>query len=222
VIKGIIYLVLFTILFIGCHKDTTENMPLGCNFIDFQYYNDAKYYLGELSNDYILVSWDTTYSDIEIQKFISSVKDFDQNYRFTTYGKGKLAPLKFSSPRTCEEITGIIFNLQKNPIAASARYTMKTNDCQSMIMVPMGNLCVKSYSNYFYVKVFDENNLADLHKMMTETKTELIEQDQFMKQWFTLKATKHSKGDALKMANYFYESKFFENAAPEILKIPVE
>ncbi len=91
-----------------------------------------------------------------------------------------------------------------------------------MIMRQMGNLCVDSYSDYFGVKVPDENNLTDLYKMIAETKTVLVEQDQFMKDWFWLKATKNSTGDALKMANYFYESKHFIATEPDILKFPVE
>ncbi|MCW3117778.1 MAG: in-like serine protease, partial [Chitinophagaceae bacterium] len=192
------------------------------NYIGFYYYNNAKYNLGELANEYISVAFDTIYSDTNIRKFISSVNDFDQNYRYTLYSS-KVAALKFNKPKTCEEISDIIFTLKKNPIIEYAHYTMKTNVCQNYIMQPIGKLCVNSYSNYFYVKVFDENNLTDLHKIIAETKTELVLQDQFMPQWFVLKATKNSKGDGLKMANYFYESKLFVTAEPDAaLKFPVE
>jgi len=193
-----------------------------CNFTNFRYYRGAKDTLGELSNNYLLVAFDTTYSENAIRKFISSVTYFDQHYRYTLYSS-KLAVLKFSHPKTCEEITDIIFSLQKNPIIEFAHYTMKTDNCQSMIMEPLGKLCVNSYNNYFYVKVFDKNKLTDLYKMIAETRTEFVEQDQFMKEWFILKVTKQSKGDAIQMANYFYESKLFASADPEInVKFPVE
>ena len=58
--------------------------------------------------------------------------------------------------------------------------------------------------------------------MMAETNTQLVEQFQFMPDWFTLRATKNSKGDALHLANYFYESKHFIATEPDILKFPVE
>lgn len=213
---------LFTMLFLSCHKETTKNIPISsCNFINFRYYNGSKDYLGDLSNNYILVAFDTTHSESEIRKFISSVNYFDQNYHYTLYSS-KLAALKFSNPKTCEEITDIIFNLQKSPLIDFAHYTMKTDDCQSPIMVPMGNLCVNSYSNLFNVEVFDENNLTDLHKIISETKTELVEQNKFMKKWFTIRSTKNSKGDGLEMANYFYESKLFVATEPELGKLPVE
>ena len=91
-----------------------------------------------------------------------------------------------------------------------------------MIWTPLGNVCVVYYTNLFNVKVPDENNLTDLYKMIAETKTEFVEQNQFMKGWFTLRSTKNSKGDALKMANYFYESRLFVATEPELGKIPVE
>ncbi len=224
-VKGTLYIVLFTLLFTGCKKNTPEDLPPGtCNYIDFYYYNNAKYNLGELANEYILVSFDTTYSDTEIRKFISSVNDFDQNYRYTLYSNSsKGAALKFNQPKTCDEISDIIFKLNKNPIVEYAHYTMKTNICQNYIWEPIGKLCVNSYSNYFYVKVFDGNNLADLHKIIAETKTELVQQNAFNPQWFVLKSTKNSKGDGLKMANYFYESKLFVTAEPDAaIKLPVE
>lgn len=219
-VKGTLYLILFTMLFLSCHKDTADNAA-SCNFVSYRYYKDAKDTIGELSNKYLFVAFDTTYSITDIRKFISSLSDFDQNYRYKLYN-AKVAALKFSSPKTCEEITGIISSLQKNPIVAFAHYTMKTNDCQSMISTPLGNLCVFSYGSLFNVEVFNPNNLTDLYKMIAATKTELVEQNQFMPDWFTLRATKNSSGDALKMANYFYESKLFVATEPELDKLPVE
>ena len=60
------------------------------------------------------------------------------------------------------------------------------------------------------------------YNMMAETNTELFKQNEFMKNWFTLIATKESRGDALSMANYFYESGLFEASEPDITKYPVE
>lgn len=219
--KGTLYLLLFTMLFLSCTKETPEDTPKSsCNFTNYWYYI-APNNLGELSNDYILVGFDTTYSEVAIRKFITGISDFDQHYRYTLYSN-KYVALKFNSPKTCEAITDIIFNLQKNPIVEFASYTMKTNDCHNMIWMPIGNLCVNTYSNHFWVKVLDENKLTDLYKMIAETKTELLEQDPLYKEWFLLKTTKNSKGDALKMVNYFYDSKLFAVTEPNILKLPVE
>lgn len=197
-----------------------------CNFIDFKYYNGSQNYLGELSDDYILIACDANYSDNEIRSFISTLAyvDPDYDYKIHAYDhyKYKQIPLKFNNSKTCEQITNIICDLQENTIIAYAHYTLQTDDCNNLIWEPIGNVCVNSYSSLFYVKVFDENNLTALHNVIRATNTELVSQNQFMKKWFTVRATKNSNGDALKMANYFYETERFEYAEPDIMKLPVE
>jgi len=226
--KNLFFLILSTVLLLtSCIKNDDTDPVLGdCNFIDFKYYNNAPDYLGELSNEYILIGIDTIYSINEIQDFISTVNQFDQNYEYTIHSieryKFREVPLKIIRPKTCEEITRIIADLEPNPIIAYAHYTMKTDNCQNAIWQPVGNLCVNSYGSNFYVKVFDENDLTDLHQMIADTKTELVKQNEFMSNWFELRATKISDGDALAMANYFYESELFEQSEPGISKYPVK
>lgn len=155
-VKGILYLnlVLFTMLFLSCHKDTTENMHVSsCNFTNFRYYGSAKDTLGEMSNNYLSVMFDTTYSESEIRKFISTSTIFDQNYHYTFYTDidsiTRFTIVKFLNPKSCEEITDIIYNLQKNPIVFNANYTIKTNFCQTAFGMPAGNLCVIAYTTCF-------------------------------------------------------------------------
>lgn len=215
-------LILLLFLFTHCHKDTGNAAASVCNYVDYRYYKNAKLSLGELSNDYILLSFDTTRSETEIRNFIASLPYLDHNYKYTLY-PWKNVVLRFNTPKSCEEISSIITDLEKESIVEFAHYTMKTNDCQSMIMVPLGNVCVNSYASYFYVEVFDPNNLKDLYRMIDETKTVLVEQSQYSPQFFTLKVTKASKGNTLQMANYFYESKLFASSEPEVSpKFPVE
>lgn len=220
-LKASLYILSFILLFSSCHKDTQVNMP-ACNFVGYYYYNDAPLPLGEgMSNNYILVYFDTSYSVAAIKKYISSVSDLDQNYKYTLYNS-KVAALRVNGSKTCEEITGIIANLQKDPIVSTANYTMRSPDCQSWIMTSMGNVCVYSYSNFFNVEVRDSNDLTGLYKLMAETNTEMVERNPYMPRWFALRVTKNSRGDAMHMANYFYESKLFESAEPDPVKLPVE
>jgi hypothetical protein len=173
-----------------------------------------------------LIGVDTTYSDNQIQNFISTINHFDQNYTYTIHTiaqyKFKEIPLRLKFSKTCEQIAQIISELEQNTIVAYAHYTMQTDNCQNLIWEQIGNLCINSYGSNFYVKVFDENNLTDLNQKITETNTELVKQNEFMPKWFELRATKNSDGDALKMANYFYETGLFEYSDPEISKYPVE
>ena len=223
----IISITVFTLLILGCSKDNdTDPVQGSCDFIDFKYYNGSEYFLGELSNDYILIGVDTTYNDSVIQEFISTVYQFDQSYDYTIHTiaqyKFKEIPLKFNTSKTCEEITQIISDLEQNTIISYAHYTMQTENCENAIWEPIGDLCVNSYGSNFYVKVFDENDLTDLNQMIAETNTELVKQNELMPKWFELRATKDSYGDALAMANFFYESELFEYSSPGISKYPVE
>jgi hypothetical protein len=221
-LKRSIYIGLFTLLFLSCHKDTTENTEkAGCNFTNFFYYHGQKDTIGEMSNSYLLVAFDTSYSENAIQNFITSLSEFDQQYKYKL-SREKLTILKFGKPKNCEEISNIIINLEKKPIIRYANFTMQSNDCSNAFSMPMGNLCVYYYSDYFDVKVKDVNDLTDLYKMMKETNTVLVEQNQFMNDWFTLSATKYSKGDGLHMANYFYESKLFIESEPNYGRVAVE
>ena len=77
----------------------------------------------------------------------------------------------------------------------------------------MGERCVNSYSNFFHVKVKNANDLSDLNRLVSETNTWIeYRNDSPFQQWFLLGADKNSRGDALEMANYFYETGLFESS----------
>lgn len=223
-------IIFLSLLLVSCSKDNEidpkQPEQQDCNFINFKYYDGDRDTLGILSNNYILIGTDTSTNDRVIKNLIASKSYLDQNYNYTAHSSSsyqfKEIPLKLSSPRNCEQIGSVISDLNKNPVVSYAHFTMQTKDCRDMVWQPIGNLCVNSYSSIFYVKVFDETDLTDLKNMISETNTELKEQNGFMKKWFSLIATKESKGDALKMANYFYESGLFEYCEPEIVKYAVE
>lgn len=216
----------FALLFTSCRKDDDLTPQGNCEFVNFKYYDGEKDNLGEMSNNYILLGVDTTYSDSQIQNFISTVSHLDHNYAYTIHTTGqykfKVIPLRLKSSKNCGQIAHIISELEQNAIVSYVHYTMKTDNCKNLVWEQMGNLCINSYGSNFYVKVFDENDLADLNQKIAETNTALVEQNEFMPKWFELRATKNSNGDALKMANYFYETRLFEYSGPGISKYIVE
>ncbi len=224
--KLILSIAIILLIFASCEKNNEPAPQDKCHFINFKYYSGKQDYLGELQGIYILLGIDTAYEDSQIRSFISTVKQFDQNYAYTIYltaqYKFKEIPMRLKASQNCEEITKLISELEQNAIVSYVHYTMKTDNCQNLIGEDVGNLCVNSYGSSFYVKVFDENDLTDLNKIIAETKTELVKQDEFMPSWFELRATKSSNGDALKMANYFYETGLFQCSEPGISKYPVE
>jgi hypothetical protein len=220
--KAALYFSLVVTMLISCNKNNEKlSEASSCNFIDFYYYQDSTISLGELSNQYIVVAFDSNATESQIRSYIAADKELDQSYKFTL-NNSKTAVLKFREPKTCEAITATIARMQKSSMVAFVHYAMKTNDCLNAFGMPMGNLCINSYNSFFYVKVKDANNLTDLIKLAQATNTIIIEQYIYDPKWVTLKATKNSKGDALSMANYFKESKLFTYAHPDPMKWPVE
>lgn len=72
-------------------------------------------------------------------------------------------------------------------------------------------------SNLFYVKI---KNIIDLEKMKdlaSQHHVEIIGANIFMPMWYTLACTKNSTGNALEMANVFYESNYFEASEPDFM-----
>lgn len=220
--RFVLYILFILTLFGGCTKKDipVQNEQL-CNFIDFYYYQDSTISLGKFSDEFLLVAFDSNYTNTQIRSFIAAEKYFDQNYPYTLSGS-KIAVLKFKQSKSCEQVSAIIAALNQKPMIRFAHFTMKTDDCMDNFSRPIAARCVNSYSHFFYVKVKNINDLSGLQKMVSETKTTIVEQYSFAPQWFTLSAGKHSKGDALKMANYFRESGLFEYAHPEPMKIPVQ
>ncbi len=211
---------------VGCTDENDLPLPLSCDFVDFKYYDNSQDFLGERSSEYLIIGVDTTFTDIEINNLVSTLSQFDQNYNFEIHKSGiykyKEIPLKFNSPKTCEETTQIINLLNQNTMVSYAHFTMQTNDCNNLIWQPIGNLCVNSYSSSISVKVFDENNLTAMNNLITQNNLQLVAQNAFMPKWFELRVTKVAPKDALAMANYLYETGVFEYCEPNITKYPVE
>lgn len=225
--KSIIFpTILLCIILSGCAKDDIKQTLASCDFIAFKYYHGTQYNLGEISNDYLLIGIDTAYSDKQIKSMISGLNQFDRRYNYLIHKSGtyryKEIPLKLNISKSCTEIAQIIDDLEQIQMVSYTHYTMQTEDCNNLIWESIGDLCINSYGSNFYVKVFDENDLSDLNSTITQTNTELVKQNKFMPKWFELRATKSSSGDALAMANYFFETRLFAHSEPGISKFPVK
>jgi hypothetical protein len=218
----------FLIILISCEKKKEDLKidELPCEFIDHKYYNGEADPLGTFSGDYILIGSDTINSDISIRALISSKNYIDKDYEYEIhraidYGY-KYACIKLSRTCNCNEVTWVINDLEKDFKIAFAHYTIQTDDCTNFIWEPIGEQCVDSYSNIFYVRVKNPNDLGDLDNIILQTNTQIIEQNQFMSNWFSLSADKNSKGDALEMANFFFSTGLFDSSEPDIIKVAVE
>lgn len=67
----------------------------------------------------------------------------------------------------------------------------------------------------FNVQLRSADDIDKLKEMAQKTKTKVLSQDKYMPLWFSLSCDKNSVGNALEMANLFYESGKFASAEPD-------
>jgi len=72
-------------------------------------------------------------------------------------------------------------------------------------------------SNFFYVKLKKESDTILLKKMTEQTKSIIIEQNQYCPLSFLLSTTEFSKYSSMECANIFYESSLFQAANPDLM-----
>lgn len=72
-------------------------------------------------------------------------------------------------------------------------------------------------SNLFYVKLKKVDDVNKLIKLANENSVNVIGYNEFLPQWYTLSCDMNSKGDALQMANMFYETGMFEASEPDLM-----
>jgi len=167
----------------------------------------------------ILIGFELITPDSEIVKFINNNPVFENidesKIRFISneyWGiHFRLLIAKTETNKTCSEIAGIIKTLKTNPTVLFANYTYQSGLWFGGIYYD-----VMSYTDEILVKVFDENDLTDLNEVVAQTNTVVKRQNEFMKDWFTITVTKNSKYDALKMAQYFFETGKFIYSNPNM------
>jgi subtilisin family serine protease len=72
-------------------------------------------------------------------------------------------------------------------------------------------------SHLFYVKLKDTSDFYKLDSFAKQNKVVILWQNKFMKLWFTLSCSKESEGNALEMANLFFETNLFAEANPDLM-----
>jgi len=102
-----------------------------------------------------------------------------------------------------EDINQALF-LDKNIEYVSPFFYTKENDLVGL-------------SHLFYVKLKSMQDTSKLQNMATKNNVQIIGNNSYMPLWFTLSCSRQSKGNALQMANLFYESNLFAASEPDIM-----
>lgn len=72
-------------------------------------------------------------------------------------------------------------------------------------------------SDYLYVKLKSPGDLALLQRKATEYKLEIVEQDEYMPLWYTLRCSEVTAYSSLEVANRIFETELFAAAVPDLL-----
>jgi subtilisin family serine protease len=69
----------------------------------------------------------------------------------------------------------------------------------------------------FYLKLNKAEDLNILENMAKENGITILGNDKYMPLWYLLSCSKESKGNAMQMANLFYESRLFASSQPDLM-----
>ena len=199
----------------SCAKEYEE---LGCDCRDELYYyasNEKVFLLDYYSfNDNgLLVGFEPQVKDTEISRCLHETGSFQKVKKSNITRHDPKFGYEYDylyvstkKKHTCAQLKEIIRTLEKEPIVSFAHLSF----CK-----PNNDPVHISYC--FYVEVKDKNDLADLYAIVQETNTRIKEQYQWAPEWFTLVADKNSKGNAMKVANYFFETGKFASSSVELI-----
>ena len=160
----------------------------------------------------LFVGFDETVSNSEIVDIINHFSDFEiiTENRIMSRTEFKAVFVKTKNYKTCSELNEIRNSLQNNKSVLFANYTYDFMGAYIGYPPPNG---VSSYTNDFVVKIINENDLTKFNELLKQTNTFIKKQTQI---YTMISVTKNSKYDALKMAQYFFETGLFEFSHPNI------
>jgi len=174
---------------------------------DYYWYKGQKVFLERLNTKKFIV-FDTFDDSTSLKEALNisnvKIKKFEKSNISTNLKEYKTKKIREINWAVIESNDFTSLNVKKS-IIYDGPYYLTSNKVEAGL------------SNLFYVKL---NNLADtilLEKLAIENKVEILGSNKFMPLWYTLLCTNNSKGNALKMANYFYETQLFSASEPDLM-----
>ena len=192
------------LLFFCLHLSSQTSNP-------FYYYKSEKIYLVPNPSKVLVVLNDTTQNnDTDLLRLLgldTGIK-VKKNQKDNLSKKGAVvwSELEISGQAEIVTTNTLLSNLNQNVNVKRANPYFKTKNGQDL-----------GLSHLFYVKLKSPSDYSKLTEVALLTQTEIGWQNEFMPLWYTLYATKKSKGNSLDMANYFVETGFFDIAQPSFV-----
>lgn len=196
----ILTVILFLTIITSCKKDSP--LPPSCGQ-KFYYYNNQKIFLFVSKLKLTIGFKDTlTFEEMKhITDQYSFIKTLQQDQ--TVPDRNRAFP-DINENLSCEELQTDITNLKDNPSVIYVNPFLVNKEGNDFMGV----------SDEFAVCLYDTSQLTELQNMAQQTHTTILRQNDFDPLVYILSATKYSNGDALEMANYFYETQEFKFSEP--------
>jgi hypothetical protein len=210
-----IFIIPMLVLGIGCTKNNdnaiTETV---CTQGQFYYYNGAKYFLDtNLTANKLVIGFPIGMAKSEVLSFINDNGPFvhmTDTAAINTTADFRTVMATCGSNKSCVEMADLIKNLNKKQQVSFASYVYKGG-------LSTGNDTLKHYTSIadeFIVQVKDGADLSGLTSAIAQTNTSI--RKQLAPDTYLLKTTKDSKGNAMQMANFFFETGQFKYAEPNL------
>lgn len=194
---------LFTLIFIGCNKEKESDRNQSSQ--RFYYYYDDKIYLNELSNGLTLCFVDSA--------TVKEKVDLISQYSF-------LIPIDTSQYYLSIYYIVIYFKNIETIQTAKEKISILKNNAkiiQANLLLTTENRSTIGLIDEFIVQPKTETTKQDLDQLVLQTKTKIVERNSFDTTAYILSVDKYSNGDAIDMANWFYETNKFVYSEPNFL-----
>jgi len=210
------------------------NVATGCDCEDELYYYTGDYprepvklSLGRhFVNDYLLVAFMPEVQNSEIKNFLDNTGFFNPvdtakiNSNFFI-GFPAVA-VNAKEQKTCSQLKEIISMLEQSPSVAyaSLAFEQRWTECGGFDNPPRRNDDAMACTNVFYVRLKPDYNLADLEALSVETNTQILKVSS--PPFYLIMVDKDSKGNALQMSQYFYETGKFILSEPQFILLGID
>ncbi|MCT4590754.1 MAG: hypothetical protein N4A71_23205 [Carboxylicivirga sp.] len=183
-------------ILLACGKDEAKDEHKNYNCKDrFYYYASEKIYFSELPNQGIISFYDAL-AEEDIHQLI---KQYEVINLIEIRSKGRHAIISIKSD-DCS-LTNNLFSIIKKEA--------KVSNCQKYLV--NGESKWMGIYDTFVCQLKSGTTQSQVAELILETNTEVLEASNVH---YTIRADKNSQGDALDMANKFFESDYFEFAEP--------
>jgi len=180
--------------------------------------------MGSLSGNYVLAGFSEESSEKSILDLVKRLELFHPitatEINQLTNHSHQLVVLKLKTTVSPSRLSTIISSLENERLIAFAHPTTEQASCKNAFGESIGEKCIKSFSNFFYLRLEDADDQTLLNLVRSQTNTELINQNSLVENWFTLSADKSASGNALQLSNSIVE-KYGVLAEPDIIELPV-